>query len=132
MSMMRILEAGLLYFAIVFGSGFVLGTIRTLWVAPRIGTRWAELLETPMMIVVTVIAARWTVLHMAVPSTTSARLAMGASALCLLLLTEFGIMLRLRGLSMREYLATRDPVSGTFYYVALGLFAIMPRFVATT
>lgn len=36
----------------------------------------------------------------------------------------------LRGLSVKEYLATRDPVSGTVYYVMLGVFAIMPLLVA--
>ena len=44
---MPILKAGVLYFALVFGAGFVLGTIRTLWVVPRVGTRKAELMETP-------------------------------------------------------------------------------------
>jgi len=38
----------------------------------------------------------------------------------------FGPMLWLRGLSIKEYLAARDPVSGTVYYVMLGLCAIMP------
>ena len=30
---MQILKAGTLYFALVFGAGFLLGTIRVLWVA---------------------------------------------------------------------------------------------------
>jgi hypothetical protein len=51
---------------------------------------------------------------------------MGGIALVLLLVAEFGLVLWLRGLSIREYLATRDPVSGTVYYVMLGVFAIMP------
>jgi type IV secretory pathway TrbD component len=51
---------------------------------------------------------------------------MGGIALCLLLVAEFGLVLWLRGLSIREYLATRDPVSGTVYYVMLGAFALMP------
>jgi type IV secretory pathway TrbD component len=55
---------------------------------------------------------------------------MGGIGLCLLLVAEFGLVLRLRGLSIREYLATRDPVSGTVYYVMLGMFAIMPVLVA--
>ena len=54
---MRILKAGVLYFMLVFGAGFVLGTIRTLWVVPRVGARMAELMETPIMFVVTVLAA---------------------------------------------------------------------------
>ena len=123
---MSILKAGVLYFTLVFGAGFVLGIIRTLWVVPRFGTRMAELMETPVMLVVTIVAARWIVLHFAVPSTPSSRLGMGCIALVLLLLAEFGFVLWLRGLSIRDYLATRDPVSGTVYYVMLAAFAVMP------
>ena len=124
--LVQILKAGLLYFAIVFGMGFVFGAIRTVWIVPRVGTRLAELMETPIMLVVTIVAARWIVLHLAIPSTPSARLGMGGIALCMLLIAEFGLVLWLRGLSIREYLATRDPVSGTVYYVMLGAFTIMP------
>ena len=78
------------------------------------------------MLVVTIVAARWTVLRLAVPSVPPARLGMGGVALVLMLVAEFGLVLWLRGLSIREYLATRDPVSGTVYYLMLALFAIMP------
>jgi hypothetical protein len=127
---MRILKAALVYFALVFGIGFVLGTIRTMWIAPRLGERWAELGELPIMLAATIVAARWTVLHLSVPSTRSARLRMGAAALGLMLLAEFGLLLWVRGLSITEYFATRDPISGTAYYVALAVFALMPLFVA--
>ena len=127
---MPILKAGVLYFGLVFGVGFVLGTIRTLWVVPRVGARMAELMETPVMLVVTIVTARWMVLRLAVPSTPSPRLGMGCIALALLLVAEFGLVLWLRGLSISEYLTTRDPVSGTVYYVMLGVFAIMPLLVA--
>jgi len=49
---MQILRAGVLYFALVFGAGFALGTIRTLWTAPSFGTRTAELMEMPIMLAV--------------------------------------------------------------------------------
>jgi hypothetical protein len=127
---MQILKAGLLYFALVFGAGFVLGTIRTLWIVPRLGTRVAELMETPIMLVITILAARWTVLRLAVPSTPSARLGMGFVALGLLLLAEFTLVLWLRGMSIREYFASRDPIAGTVYYVMLTVFAVMPLLVA--
>lgn len=55
---MRMLKAGALYYALVFGAGFVLGPIRVLWVVPRSGERTAELMETPIMLVVTILAAR--------------------------------------------------------------------------
>jgi hypothetical protein len=122
---MQILEAGVLYFAVVFAAGFVLGTVRTLWVVPCVGARKAELMEAPIMLVVTILVARWIVMRLAVPAVASARLGMGCIAL-LLLVAEFGFVLRLRGLTIREYFASRDPVSGTVYYVMLAVFAVMP------
>ena len=126
----QILKAGILYFALVFGAGFVLGTIRTLWVVPRVGTRMAELIETPFMLVVVIVSSRWAASYLLVPSVPSVRLGMGAFALGLLLLAEFGFVLWVRGLSIRQYFASRDRVSGAVYYAMLGLFAIMPLLVA--
>jgi hypothetical protein len=127
---MQVVKAGVLYFALVFGAGFVLGTIRTLWVVPRFGTRMAELMEMPIMLAITIVAARWTVLRLSVPIMWSARLEMGCMALVLMLIAEFGFVLWIRGISIRDYLATRDPVSGTVYYLMLVLFAVMPLLVA--
>jgi hypothetical protein len=45
-----VVKAGALYFAVVFAAGFALGAIRTRWVAPRAGTRMAELMEAPIML----------------------------------------------------------------------------------
>jgi type IV secretory pathway TrbD component len=126
---MPILKAGVFYFALVFGAGFVLGPMRILWVVPRFGVRMAELLETPIMLVVTIFAARWIVRRLAVPFTAVSRLGMGFVALSLLLAAEFTLVLWLRGLSISEYLSSRDPVSGTVYYVMVGAFAIMPLLV---
>ncbi len=127
---MQILKAGVFYFALVFGAGFVLGPIRILWAVPHFGTRMAELMESPIMFVVIIAAARWIIRRLALPSTASIRLGMGCVALGLLLIAEFTLVLWLRGLSISEYLAGRDPVSGTVYYVMLGVFAIMPLLVA--
>ena len=126
---MEALKAGLLYFAIVFGVGFVLGPIRLLWAVPRFGTRTAELMETPIMLVVVVITARWIVRLLPVPSNLTSRLSMGFIAVGFLLVAEFVVAMELRGLSPTEYLAARDPVSGTAYYLALVLMAIMPLLV---
>jgi hypothetical protein len=60
---MQILKAGALYFALVFAAGFVLGAVRTLWIVPVFGTRTAELMESAIMFVVTIIAATWVVRH---------------------------------------------------------------------
>ena len=126
---MKILKAGGLYFALVFGAGFVLGPIRILWAVPRFGPRMAELMEAPIMFVVTILAARWIVRRLAVPPKPSNRHGMGCVGLGLMLVAEFTLVLWLRGLSISEYLASRDPVSGTVYYVMLGVFCIMPLVV---
>ena len=76
----------------LFAAGFVLGGIRTLYVAPRLGTRMAELLEAPIMLVVTIVASHWIILRFRVPTTVSARLAMGCTALVLLLIAEFALV----------------------------------------
>jgi hypothetical protein len=128
-TIMQVFEAGALYFALVFAVGFVLGAIRTTWIVPRMGARRAELMEMPIMLLVTIIAARWAVLKFAGPPVLSARIGMGCIALVLMLVAEFGLMLSLRGLSITQYLATRDPVSGTVYYAMLVVFAAMPLLV---
>jgi len=129
-TVMRILKAGILYFTLVFGAGFVLGSIRVLWVVPRLGTRIAELAEAPIMFVITIFAAQWIVRRLAVPPIPSKRLGMGCLGLGLMLLAEFTLVVWLRGISIGEYLATRDTVSGTVYFVMLGIFAIMPILIA--
>ena len=108
---MQTLKAGALYFAFVFGAGFALGTIRILWVVPLLGTRVAELMEAPFMLTITIASARWVIRRLAVRPAPSSRLGMGVIALGLLLAVEFTLVLWLRGLSMREYFANRDPVS---------------------
>ena len=123
------MKAGVLYFALVFAAGFLLGTIRVLWITPRTGTRTAELMEAPVMVLVSLLAARWTVRRFALPSSAPTRLGTGLVALGLLLLTEFTVVLWLRGMTLRDYVANRDPVAGIAYIVALLLFALMPLLV---
>jgi hypothetical protein len=55
---------------------------------------------------------------------------MGCVALLLMVVGEFGFVLWIRGMSIGDYLGTRDPVSGTVYYVMLVVFAAMPLLVA--
>jgi hypothetical protein len=126
---MQILKAGVLYFAVVFGAGFVLGPIRIVWVVPRLGARMAELLEAPIMLVITIVAARQIVRRLARPLKLSNRLWMGGIALGLMLIPEFTLVLWFRGLSIRAYLAARDPVAEAVYYLMLVVFAVMPLLV---
>jgi hypothetical protein len=120
------LRAAGLYFAIVFGIGFVLGTLRVLFLLPRFGTRWAELIEMPFMFIAIVLGARLTVRHFRLQTVPLVSIALGLISLCLVLVMEFSVVLWLRGMTFSDYLAERDPVSGTVYYLMLPLFAAMP------
>jgi hypothetical protein len=127
---MPILKAGVLYFGLVFGVGFVLGAIRTLWVVPPVGTRMAEIMETSIMLVVTIVTARVVgsaprcAVHALRSTGDGLRRASPHGR------WEFGFVLWIRGMSIGDYLGTRDPVSGTVYYVMLVVFAAMPLLVA--
>jgi len=51
---------------------------------------------------------------------------MGGLAGVLLLAAEFALVLPLRGMTIAEYFATRDPVAGAAYYAAVLLMVLMP------
>lgn len=114
------------YFGIVFGTGFLLGILRTLLLVPRLGARSAELLEMPLMLTVIVLAARWVSTRPSVAGHSEVAGAVGVVALTFLLVAEVGLGLALRGGSVWAVLTERDPISGTAYYVSLLIFAMLP------
>lgn len=122
-------KAGGLYFTLVFGAGFLLGVVRVTWVVPRVGERAAELLEAPIMLAVTVLAAKLVARRLAIPPTLAARLGVGCVALSLLVTAELALVLS-RGLTIGDYAASRDPVAGAVYLAMLVAFTMMPWFVA--
>ena len=126
----QVIKAGLSYFALVFGAGFILGSVRVSLLVPRLGERIAELIETPFMFVVVLLSARFIARRFALPVATSARLTVGFLALGLLLAAEFLLAAAIQDRSLGEYIASRDPVSGTVYLAMLVLFALMPLIIA--
>jgi hypothetical protein len=122
----RVLRAGFTYFFLVFAAGFAFGVVRVGWAVGRFGERSAELAEAPLMLLVVFLAARWVVKHFRLPRAAGPRLGMGVLALVLLLACELTVVLALRGLTLEQYLASRDPLAAAVYVVSLLLFALMP------
>ena len=123
--MVRTLKAGLVYFALVFAAGFLLGLVRVPLLVPRLGVRFAELLEMPLMLLVIVCSARYVVRRYR-PLSRPSCLLVGVVALSLLAATELLFAALLQGQTPAQYVASRDPVSGAVYLAMLLLFAAMP------
>lgn len=123
---MRSLKPAVLYFAFVMGTGFVMGMIRVPFLVPRLGERYAELLEMPFMFLAIVLAARHVVRRFAIPASLPLRLQVGFAALAMSVVAELLLATVLQGRSLAEFIASRDPVSGSVYLVMLLLFALMP------
>jgi len=125
---MRILKTAALYFLLVFGVGFILGTGRVLIAVPLLGERVAELLEMPLMLAVIVASAGRVVRHK-LDGRQSSALSVGFTAMGLVLLADLAVGMWLRGMSVTEVFLNRDPVAGAVYYATLLLFAVMPALI---
>lgn len=122
-------KAGLAYFAIVFAAGFVLGTIRTLLLAPRLGPFAAVLVELPVMLVIAWIACGWAVSRFAVGSSRVDRLVMGALALALLLAAELVLAVAVFDATVTGFLSAYATPAGATGLAGQMVFAAMPLFV---
>jgi len=123
-------KAASVYFALVFGAGVVLGSIRIPFLVPRLGERAAELLEMPFTFVVIVLSAGFVARRFALPAGARARLTVGLLALTMALAAEMLVVLATQQRSLGEYIAGRDPVSGSAFLVMLVVFALMPLLIA--
>jgi hypothetical protein len=119
--------AGFVYFAIVLGTGFALGVVRVPFLVPRIGERWAELAEMPIMGVTIFLAAGYVLRRFPEIHLRGRALAVGLLALVLAVCAELGLAVFLQSQTLGEYLGSRDKVSGSVYLAMLGAFALMPR-----
>ncbi|MBU1691695.1 MAG: hypothetical protein KJ958_15875 [Gammaproteobacteria bacterium] len=126
----RTIKAGITYFALVFGAGFVLGSIRVPFLVPHLGERVAELIEMPFMFVAIVLVARFIIRRYSLPANARARLGAGLLALSLLVAAEILLAVALQDRTLGEYVASRDPVSGIVYLAMLALFGVMPLVLA--
>lgn len=129
--MRKALIAGVVYFAAVFSLGFLLGTVRVLVAAPRLGELGAVLLELPVMLTASWLICGVLMARFGVDARPSARGLMSVTALVLLLIAEpVGAML-LFGRTPGELLESyRTPVAimGLASQIAFVLFPLFrPR-----
>lgn len=120
------LEAGALYFAMVFAVAFGLGTARVLLVVPRIGELPAVLLEAPLILMVSWAASRVCIRRFGVPAAAAPRLAMGGLAFGLLMVVEMALAVLVFGQPVATYLAKFLTTAGVIGLAAQVVFGLMP------
>ncbi len=124
---LKTIQAGLVYFAIVLGTGFVLGVFRVPFVVPRIGERWAELAEMPIMATVIFIAAGYILRRFPEIRSPGRSMMAGVLAFVLSVAAELALATILQARTLVEFISSRDKVSGSVYVALLLVFAVMPR-----
>ncbi len=129
--MSKTIRAGFVYFAIVLGTGFMLGMFRVPFLVPRLGERWAELAEMPIMAVVIFLAAGYLLRRFPEIGTPGRSLVAGLLALLLAVATELALATVLQHRTLAAFISSRDQISGSVYIALLIVFALMPRFRLT-
>lgn len=124
--MQKIIRAGFLYFAMVLGSGFVLGMFRVPFLVPRLGERWAELAEMPIMAVVIFYSSGFILRRYPEINQSGKALWAGFLALALSVSAELLLATVLQAQTLVQFIASRDKVSGAVYLALLLVFALMP------
>lgn len=122
---MTILRAAIAYWAVVFALGFVLGTLRVLWLAPLVGLIPAILIELPVILAASWMAAGWLVRRFAI-TTAGAALAMGGFAFALLMAAEFALALGLMGQTPGQWIAGLCEPHAAIGLAGQTAFALMP------
>ena len=85
------LKAAAGYFLAVFASGFGLGTVRVLLIAPRLGEIAAVSIELPLLLSISWLACGWSLRRFGVSGGWERRAVVGALAFALLMAAEFGL-----------------------------------------
>ena len=126
-SVTRVLTAASAYFGIIFLLGFALGTVRVLITAPRLGVLGAVVLELPIILAASWLAARFCVARFAVGPHATQRLTMGTVAFCLTLAAEWALSVFLFRRPPGQFLAlyVRD-LAGAVGLGGQVLFALIP------
>lgn len=117
--------AAIVYFALAFTAGFLLGPVRVLLIAPRWGELLAVLLEAPVMLAVSWLACGATVQVFRVRGR-GAALAMGVVAFALLMVAEFSLSRLLFGQSTAEFLRAYGTAPGAVGLASQVVFGLIP------
>lgn len=121
----KVAAAAIAYWAMVFALGFVLGTIRVLWLVPLAGLIGATALELPVMLAASWAAAAWLLRRFGIARQSEA-LAMGVIAFALLMAAECALAVTLIGQTPVQWLVGLTQPHALIGLAGQAIFALMP------
>jgi len=118
--------AGVFYFAVVFAAGFHLGTVRTIFLAPRLGEFGAVACELPFMLAISWIACGRLVRRFDLAAAAPPRAFMGATAFALLMTAEVSLATIVFGKSLAQLTDDWMSPAGMLGLGGQIIFALLP------
>lgn len=118
-------QAGIRFGLFAFGLGFLLGTLRTLVIAPQLGPATAVVLELPLVL----LACWWwagRIVRRFRPTSAKEALAIGLIGFAVLMLGEFAVGLGLMGFTPRQWIDNFSNPEAQFGLMAQLLIIAMP------
>lgn len=124
--MAAVLTAGLAYGGAVFALGFILGTMRELWLAPLFGRDAVVLVEGPLILIAAWLVCWWVLRRFALPPVPAGRLLMGAAAFALLMVGEALVAVFGFGRPLAVHLSAYATAKGVLELLPQLAFALFP------
>lgn len=124
--MMAAFHAGLVYGAVIFALGFVLGTVRELWLAPLLGRDAVVLFEGPLILLAAWFLAWWLIRGHGVPGLAGQRLLMGAVGLALGMAGEMAVAVFGFGRTLAMQLSIYATTQGMLELMPQVAFGLLP------
>ncbi|TGK08982.1 hypothetical protein EHO60_13220 [Leptospira fletcheri] len=120
------LKFSFFYFLGIFTLGFLLGTVRTLVLAPKIGATIAVLIELPVILSMSWLFCGYLIRRFAIFRAWQVLLFSGAFSLVLLFITEFSLSVFAFGQTPESYFAGFRTVHGRIGLLGQITFALIP------
>jgi hypothetical protein len=120
------INAAVVYFAVVFAAGFVLGTIRAIFFVPKIDEEVAVLIELLLMLIISWVTCISIINRFRVPAALAPRLVMGGLAFALMMVAEVGVSVLAFGRTVVEHFETSLNTISLLGLAAQVAFAFLP------
>lgn len=132
LALRQVLPGALIYLAVVFSTGALLGPLRVVWLEPRLGPALAILCEAPFLLLAMAAGASWVAKRFSLRGQPRSLAAIGIIALVMQQCADLAVGVLLRTSTIGEQFAGFFTPRGLVYAALLIAFAAMPVLIDRT